>query len=583
MNDIINLFMWGYQQHFQDSLQFEAEQLFNNLDSKFEPRVFLIGVLIEKNDDRHPICLEPENCGYRVESFSTLKELAKELKEVDEESRIFHSHPVAQENHLQKINIKAYKDAIGKILKKEDLYGNFEKFISFPTYIKGFLVFAVLELRKETLNSYYTLSKDKFQNRLKISRSFIESTIDIFLKECTIAFKDPDKAISAIERSSEELLRESAKQFMYSISQAGGNFEGLHGLYESCNAISSLKYEGEEGLGKLVIAPKEHINIRLTLELEEPIRVNNFRKVRKFLELSNSDSLIISDSAVIYGLGEIIGKYNPKSESLFVINFTNHYKYEILHDNNQILNVEYRLPYLPKDKIDREKFYDDFSRIFKLITKKQINELWDLTLQATEQKHGTMLVISENAIAEAKRLGKQSFALKPLKLTPKIINQITSIDGSVMMDIDSTCHAIGVILDGLATEKGDSSRGARYNSAIRYYENFATEFSMAIIIISEDGMIDIIPKLKPRIKHSEISDRINELKSLNSLEKVERKKYYPIINWFESNQFYLTDDECDKINKLRKEIEKKEAEPASIWIVRKDLVSNDEMNDSYYE
>jgi len=194
-----------------------------------------------------------------------------------------------------------------------------------------------------------------------------------------------------------------------------------------------------------------------------------------------------------------------------------------------------------------------------------------------------MLVISENAKSEAKRLGKQSFAIKPLKLTPKIINQITSIDGSVMLDIDSTCHAIGVILDGLATEKGDSSRGSSYNSAIRYYENFNTQFSMAIVIISEDGMIDIIPKLRPRIKHSEITNRLYELEKLNLLEKVERKKYYSIINWFENNEFYLSDNECLKINELRKEIEKKEAEPANMWIVRKDLVSNSEMNDSYYK
>jgi len=276
--------MWEYQQHFQISLQVEAEQLFNNLDLKLEPKVFLIGVLVETRENRRPICVEPEDCGYSVESFSALKELVQELKEVDEENRIFHTHPLAQQNHLERININAYREAIEKILKKQDMCGDFEKFISFPTYIDGFLVFAVLELKKEILNGYYSLTKDKFADRYIISRSFIESTIDIFLKECTVALKDPEKAIPAIERSSDELLKESAKQFMYTVSQAGGNFEGLHGLFESCNAISALKYEGEEGIGKLVIASKDHPNVRLTLELEIPIRINDFRKVRKFLE-----------------------------------------------------------------------------------------------------------------------------------------------------------------------------------------------------------------------------------------------------------------------------------------------------------
>jgi hypothetical protein len=52
--------------------------------------------------------------------------------------------------------------------------------------------------------------------------------------------------------------------------------------------------------------------------------------------------------------------------------------------------------------------------------------------------------------------------------------------------------------------------------------------------------------------------KIEELVELNKLDKVERKKYYPIINWFESNEFYLTNSECELINNLRKELEQKE-------------------------
>ena len=59
-----------------------------------------------------------------------------------------------------------------------------------------------------------------------------------------------------------------------------------------------------------------------------------------------------------------------------------------------------------------------------------------------------MLVISDDAINESKRLSKQCFKLRSLKLTTKIIQQITSIDGAVLLDRDSNCHAICVILDG---------------------------------------------------------------------------------------------------------------------------------------
>lgn len=282
MSNTIDLFMWGYQQHFQVSLQFQAENLFKNIDEEFSPKVFLIGVLVDERNDRHKICVEPEDCGYRVEAFSTVKKLAAELEKVDEESRIFHTHPIAQESHNKRISNKALSDAIFKILKREDLYGKTEKYISQPTYVDGFLVFVVLEINKETIKKFYSLTKDTYNDRFKISRSFTESTINTYLKECSIALKDPNRGISAIERQSEELLRDSAKQFMYSISQAGGNLYWLHGLYEACNTIASLKYEGAEGLGKMVIAKKDHVNIRLTLELELPINISDFRKVRKF-------------------------------------------------------------------------------------------------------------------------------------------------------------------------------------------------------------------------------------------------------------------------------------------------------------
>ncbi len=582
MGNVIDLFMWGYQQHFQISVQVSAEGLFNAIDPRLKPTVFLFGILADKRDDRHPICIEPEDCGYSVKAFAEVNKLAEELEKVDQEKNIFHSHPIAQENHDKRISTNAQIEAIKKILKKEDLYGDTEKFISFPTYVDGFLVFVVLEIQKEALNSYYSLTKEKIDERYKISRSFIESAIDTFLKECSVGLKDPNKGIGAVERQADELLRESGKQFMYSISQAGKNFHGLHGLYDACNSIASLKYEGAEGLGKIIIAKKDHPNVRLTLQLQEPIRVRDFRKVRKFLELSNDNALIISDSELIYGLGEQTGKYNPKDESLFVINFISHFKWEVLHDNNSMMVVEYKQPNLPKERMDRVKFYSDLKRIFKDIDKSQLDDLWDITSEATKQKHGTMLVITDNAKAEAMRLGKQSFSLKPLKLTVGIVQQITSIDGSVLLDKDSVCHAIGVILDGLATDKGDSSRGARFNSAVRYYEHFGKNYPTVIVIISEDGMINLIPNLRPQIKHSTIVDAIERLKKFSESDKQERKHFNQLMTFFENVSFYLTEEECKTVNQLRKTIEENDKNIEGFRIVREDIQPNKEMNESYY-
>lgn len=579
MSYAIELFMWGYQQHLQISLQLSAERLFDKIDYNLNPKVFLLGILTKEEQDKHPICLEPEDCGFSVKAFSDIDSVAEQFQKIDGENKIFHSHPIAQESHRQKISTNAQIKAIEKILERESYLNDKQHFISYPSYVNGYQVFVVLEIDKEALAKHYSLTKDKFRERYPISRSFIESTIKVFLSECNFALKTPDRTFKAIRRNSDEILREAGDLFMDTVSQVGEEFDG-YGLFETCNMISSLKYEGAEGLGKMIIAKKDHSNIRLKLELQQPIRLNNYRKVRKFLEISNDNSIIISDSVYLYGLGEKVGHYNPKEESLFIIDFMSHFKWQVSHDNTPLMMVEYRQPNIPKERMNRSKFYSDLSRVFNTIQRNQLDILWDITTEATQQKHGTMLVVSANAKEEAKRLGNQSFPLQPIILNKDMVQQLTSIDGAVLLDENGYCHAIGVILDGLATEKGDSARGARYNSAIRYYEKFGKEIPTVLVIISEDGMINLIPNLKPQIKHIDIENAINEFSKMSEEKTFNNKNFNKLMDFFQKHEFYLTEEECSTINSLRKIIEEKD--DSNIKILHNDLHPNNEMNASYY-
>lgn len=51
---------------------------------------------------------------------------------------------------------------------------------------------------------------------------------------------------------------------------------------------------------------------------------------------------------------------------------------------------------------------------------------------AVQQKHGTTIVIVENAVEEAKRLSSSSFKIFPFDCM-KVIKHITSIDGAAML------------------------------------------------------------------------------------------------------------------------------------------------------
>ena len=119
-----------------------------------------------------------------------------------------------------------------------------------------------------------------------------------------------------------------------------------------------------------------------------------------------------------------------------------------------------------------------------------------------------MLVVHHDAATEAIRLEPQSLRIEPTQLDQPTLRALTNIDGAVLLSPDARCHAAGVILDGHATGTGDAARGARYNSAVRYERSASA--ACLLIIVSEDGMIDLLPNLRRRIARSTIERIIDE-------------------------------------------------------------------------
>lgn len=555
--------IWEHQQHCQISLQLAAEELFNSLDERFAPKVFLIAVRIKPTADLPFVSLECPDCEYSVYDFLPLKAISKQdqvsatddyTKEIQ---RILRSHPNGRKN---------------------------ENFISAAIEIDGYMVYVVTELNKKILNTYHYLSKDTLPNGQQISRSFIESVIKVYLDASANALKAKSQSeFNVLSKSRDELVSKAGHDFMTTISMSTQNTNSLHVLFDACNTISSLKYEGEEGFGKMVIARKDHPNVKVTMQLENPIHIKDFRRMRKFLELADNNQMMLSDSVLIYGLCQLKGKYNRHDESLFIIHFTKHFHWEVVHHHHIILSVAFRMPELYNEKISREKFFSSLKRLFYGINKARMNVLWEATMEATKQKHGTILAISSAADQEAIRLNSQCFKIKPVKINKDIIHQITSIDGAVLIDTDCTCHAIGVILDGIATENGDSSRGARYNSAVRYYEFMDTKAQTILVVISEDGTIDLIPDLKPQIRHALITRHIKALARLRQSDIFLRKSFNKLMEFFQQHNFYLSHEECIQVNELCRNIEfKYKYNNDGVKMIWNNLVPHKDMNEAYY-
>ena len=155
---------------------------------------------------------------------------------------------------------------------------------------------------------------------------------------------------------------------------------------------------------------------------------------------------------------------------------------------------------------------------------------------------------------------------------------LTSIDGALLMDPSGVCYAAGVILDGEAIKgKGTSSRGARYNSAVRYIYGVwhgDSGVECLAVVVSKDGGANLVRELRQRIDRLEITKRIERLRAAVAVEPVNAKEYSKAMFWLNNNRFYLSHELCDELNKIKK--------APGLPIDVPDFIPDEEMDDSYF-
>lgn len=331
--------------------------------------------------------------------------------------------------------------------------------------------------------------------------SFLYAIIEVFLERFTSEMSNSlrGESLPYIGRGPKELLRAAAARFVLTPARAGKHLNHadtlLHGpfdLFEACTSISTLPYEGAEGHGHLVLADRGHTAIELSMQFKEPVAITDHRKARKLLEMCQPAMWLLSADRHIYGLGSVrAANYDVMQENLFVIRFVRQHHWELMHGGTVLMRTVHGEPRLPHAILDEEALKKKLAKAFSGISEQDHARLVSLAKAASSAGHGGLIVFSAKAEAEAdpKRLGRQSFSVESFVPAPEQMPSLTSIDGAVLLSPTGLCHAVGVILDGRATEKGDSSRGARFNSAMRYVQ---VNKDAVALVISEDGMVNII-------------------------------------------------------------------------------------------
>lgn len=579
MNKSITLFMWGYQHYFQWEIEYLMTDVMGKLGvQEANAECFLLGAKIPDRKNPNDVCVEPEDGKWPIDLFDALLDVIEtEVSDHPLQNMHYTDEPSVRDQ-TERIRRDSVRRAVQKILADYDTEHSVSSFVGKPAPVGDYYVTPVLQLPDKLFGRFRPLRGPISDGYGTGPPSLIHAAVSEVLAEAhdELLRPDPGRGLTKRRRSPEELIRQAATSFMHTPMIAiGVKASGYPDIFEQFNSISSLLYEGSKGTGRLLLADPEGSCVNIHLKFSEPVPFSAPRWSRKILQMASSETALIADCEKVFGLGGLAENINPwASQNVFEVKFLDRYHWRFSCGDEIMLISKYNVPSLPQEEVSRERFLNTYKRLFPRAKNEDVAHFDSLFRAATQQHHGSMLIVAEDAKTEADRLQGQGTKIKPTKMTPALYRQVSGIDGSIIIDPCGICHAIGVILDGPVQLEGSPSRGARYNSGIQYVG--ASETSRLAIIISDDQTVDVLPEFRPQIKRSAIE------RSITELETATQDNYHPAINWLDCHRFYLNQEQCDRVNAVLEKIQRDLPKTGEIMIVWEKFTPYHDLDDSYF-
>lgn len=580
MPEFINCFMWGFQPHFRTQVEWTFQRAIGELGREVDPEVFLIGFLLERRKG-NAICVEPEDGPIDPSELVGVAARADAIYDEDPESKMRHSDARTHDLYHGGLRDRARSTAIREVLEAK-LGLHFV--VAAPSTVADFRVFTCVGLPVEAVDTYPALTRKKVSDddRIVVSRSLLEAGLRVLAAESSRALIELD-AGSAIGSfvTPGEVARIAGERLAVDAAYRADDNEPSTEIFEAVNKLATTSYERRVGVGRLILARRDAPGVDRAVILKQPVRLRDTRTLRKLLEVSSRGRRsVLIDGRVAYGLGTIQDAYDPLTESVFEIVVSGPGTWDLRHAGVPLMAVSYGAPHLPVERLQRSQFEDTATRVFAPVGGCDTARLWDLAMAAAEAEHGTMLVVSADAASEAARLESQALVVEHLDAEPDLVAQLSKIDGAILLDSHGGLDVAGVILDGIAGDQGDRARGARFNSAVRYLDT--VDIPTVIVLVSEDGMLDLMPRLRPRIHRGEIAAMIDELRSASAIEPVSPKHFFKAFRRVEAAGFYLNAEQCEEANRLAVEHwDRRRAAGATIWTSERPLRPDPSMSDEY--
>lgn len=571
----ILLFMWSYQHSYRFAVEYLAKRVFETLGIPAEPKTLVVGVRRPGSNNRNLVCVEPEDGEWPVSLFTGLLDSVEIIFENHPNQNLIFSDEIAMREKPEHIRRDSVCSAVAKALKPYDAEHHVRSFCGTAYPIGDYYVVPVVQVPDSIFELYPPLQGNIERHGISGYQSFIHAAMSMLLAKATDELKSPSPGrMISLNLRPEELVYQAATNFLKTPGIAINDPNFYIDMLDQLNLVSSLMYEGTEGKGRLLLINPQNSSIEYSFRFIDPVPFREPRWARKILQMASSDILLIADCVKIYGLGKLKKEHDSAKQDAFIVDFLDHYHWQIRCGSQVLLQSRYGKPKLPQEAINHDRFIDNYSRLFPQTSPEQQNHIWRLFNFVIQHNHGSMIVIATDAVNEARRLARQGTLIEPTLMTEELFHRASGIDGTIIIDPYGMCHAIGVILDGSATERCTPSRGSRFNSGVRYVE--ANRKQRLAIVVSDDKTVDIIPLPRPRIKKDEV------IQTIEALEQATVENYHKPQNWLDEHRFYLNAEQCKCINSALQRINNLSTEVGEIRYLVNPFEPHAEMDDSYF-
>ena len=575
--------MWGYQQQFRISLDSAADRALDQIGAILSPEAYLVGFAADASDTGE-VSLESRS-GSAV-SFGP-DDFGGVLRDAKDRYAASAVHDIAfNTDELHAAQHELFRDRARAAAVESAMQGAAAGayrtfFVGQSATVGGFTVHPVLSVDSSNLDALPRLETAEVGG-IPLTVSLAHGIITELLRTATHALlaAKPPRSISPIEDDvPNDAIHRAANHLVFSTALIAGQTLAK-GLYDSFEALASTAYEGRAGSGTVILAADGHAHVDVAIRLRAPISVRERLQFRKLLEITDHQLGLLIDGTTIYGLGAISEQYDGRTEDVFRYSIVEQGVWLMSHHDQPLLRVANGHPQLPRPRMSPSLFVDSMRRVFADVDEDDIQSIWRLAQTAVSEGKGTMLVVTTAAAQEAERLAPQALAIEPQPIGSRMLRSLTKIDGAVLLTPDGTCHAVGVILDGLATGVGDPGRGARYNSAVRY--TAASSAPCLIVIVSDDGMIDVHPELARRVRPDDVEQALFDLETIGQAPEVSMESFYAARERLRLFAFYLSESQCTRANEVVARVEEERHARTGMRLAVVPFAPDPRMNDSFF-